>query len=592
MSWARTAGICEPRQNRKVATVAKAPERYGNLANRLITMSYIVLARKWRPKTFDEVIGQQYITLALKNAITSEKLAHALIFSGPRGVGKTTTARIVAKALNCTRSDNENLVCKDLDNACSSCTEISESRSVDVLEIDAASHTGVDKIRVVTENVKYLPSSAKNKVYIIDEAHMLSKAAFNALLKTLEEPPGHVLFILATTEAHEIPATIRSRCQNYDFKKLSIKEISVQLERIAETEGITIDKETTTSISKESDGSIRDALSLMDQLIAAFGNKISYNDTVEALEILDKTCLHELLQSITDKDPKRSIETLKHITSRGIPPRKVAGSLTNILRDALFIRIYGDKLDVDLTDDDAEHIKKLVSGKSPEYLELIFSLAIENAEKVHRSSFPELYLETMIIRLATITDTTIPINKIIEQIEGLSAKLKNAPEVTTHTAPTSAPDYSTKRYSTARNTRSADEPATPYTRQQSSKTAKDDPGSDTFVSFVKEKSHILGMHLEKADSIDEEEGNVKIFYSESSMSFESAKSDLEKLKSLACQYYNKPEMRIRVELKKGYGPEAKKSDTDKPPAAQSEDKMQNKTAVEMAIEIFEGRIIK
>lgn len=554
-------------------------------------MSYIVLARKWRPKTFDEVIGQQYITLALKNAITSEKLAHALIFSGPRGVGKTTTARIVAKALNCTRSDNENLVCKDQDNSCSFCTEISENRSVDVLEIDAASHTGVDNIREVTENVKYLPSSAKNKVYIIDEAHMLSGGAFNALLKTLEEPPSHVLFILATTESHKIPATIRSRCQNYDFKKLSIKDIRMQLERIAETEGITIDKETTTSISKESDGSIRDALSIMDQLVAAFGNNISYHNTVEALEILDKTYLHELLQDIIDKDPKKSIETLKHITRRGIPPRKIAGNLANIIRDALFIKIHGDKLDVELTDDDVKHIKKLISSKSPESLELIFSLAIENAEKVHKSSFPELCLEAMIIRLATITDTTIPINKIIEQIEDLSAKLKNTPEVTTHTAP-NTPNYPVKHYSTVHNTESVDESTNPYTKQQSSKTTKDDSSSNTFVSFVKEKNHFLGMHLEKADSIDEEEGNIKFIYSESSMSFESSKNSLEELKSLACQYYNKAEMKIRVELKKVYEPTTKKSDTNKLPATQNDDNMHYKTAVENAIEIFEGRIIK
>jgi len=588
VSWVRTAGICEPRQNRKGATVAKTPECYGNLANRLITMSYIVLARKWRPKTFDEVIGQQYITLALKNAITSEKLAHALIFSGPRGVGKTTTARIVAKALNCTKSDNENLVCEDQDNSCSFCAEISENRSVDVLEIDAASHTGVDNIREVTENVKYLPSSAKNKVYIIDEAHMLSGGAFNALLKTLEEPPSHVLFILATTESHKIPATIRSRCQNYDFKKLSIKDIKMQLERIAETEGITIDKETTTSISKESDGSIRDALSIMDQLVSAFGNNISYHNTVEALEILDKTYLHELLQGIIDKNPKKSIETLKHITSRGIPPRKIAGNLTNILRDALFIKIHGDKLDMELTDDDVKHIKKLISGKSPESLELIFSLAIENAEKVHKSSFPELCLEAMIMRLTTITDTTIPINKIIEQIENFSAKLKNTPEVTTHTAP----NYSVKHYNTVHNTEPVDESTNPYTKQQNSRTTKDDSSSNTFVSFVKEKNHFLGMHLEKADSIDEEEGNIKIIYSESSMSFESSKNSLEKLKSLACQYYNKAEMKIRVELKKGYKPIIKKKDINKLSATQNDDNMHYKTAVENAIEIFEGRIIK
>lgn len=569
-------------------------------------MSYIVLARKWRPKTFDEIIGQEFIKLALKNAASQGKLAHALIFSGPRGVGKTSTARIVAKALNCTGSDNKELICKDPDSACSFCTEISEGRSVDVLEIDAASNTGVDEIKRVMETVKYLPSSAKTKVYIIDEAHMLSTHAFNALLKTLEEPPGHVLFILATTEPNKIPSTIQSRCQNYNFKKLSIKEVKMQLELIAESEKITVDQETLTAISKESDGSIRDALSLMDQLIAAFGSNINYRNTVETLEILDKAHLHELLAGIIGKDPKQSIETLRNMLSRGISPRKVADNIANVLRDSLFIKIYGDKLDVDLTDDDVVYIKELTAGQSAEDLELMFSLAIENVEKVHRSPFPELCLEATVIKLAT-TDTTIPINKIMEKIEGLVSKLGGSSEVTTHAPaapvkPAYSKSYSEENKSTKPNTSPSPKPTNSPAEQQINKTAEDDkepaPAEPQktlhpFVSFVNEEEFLLSQHLEKADSIEKDEDGIKIIFNNPTDSFNEVKSSQEELESLAYKHYKKANMNVRVELKNGSEPAKKDLSTEETaPVAQDDNGSHHDSIIEETLKIFNGKIIK
>lgn len=533
-------------------------------------MSYIVLARKWRPKTFSDVTGQRYITIALKNAITSGKLAHALIFSGPRGVGKTTTARIVAKALNCINLENEKLTCENGDHTCSFCSEISEGRCVDVLEIDAASHTGVDDVREITENVKYLPGSAKKKVYIIDEAHMLSQSAFNALLKTLEEPPDHVLFILATTESHKIPATIRSRCQSYDFKKLSINEIKSQLEQISEFEEVSIDQQTLITISKEADGSIRDALSIMDQLMATFGSNISYDETLNALGLLDKTHLYELLKGIIEKKTSRSIETLKHITSRGIIHKRIADDLVNMLRNSLFIKICGDELDMELTDDDIKNIKNLVSGKSAEDIELLFSLAIENADSVHRSYFPDLALESMIIKLASI-DTTIPINQIMEKIENLSVALNN---------------------NTIQNKKVNVAPTIQSTQKE---TVNDEEKTeekifDTFTSFIKSQNTILGLYLEKSDSITRDEKTLKIVFNDNSISFEkiSKKDSLNNLKSLASDFY-KTEMNVRVELSDG---QASAKHSENRLVTRDEKTTADNRVFKEAIKIFDGKIVK
>ena len=227
-------------------------------------MSYEVLARKWRPKVFEDVIGQEHVTQTLINAIKTDRLAHAYLFSGARGVGKTSVARILAKAINCEEGE-PGIPCDH----CQSCTEIAKGSSVDVQEIDGASNRGIDEIRELRETIKYMPSSSKFRVYIIDEVHMLTLPAFNALLKTLEEPPPHVKFIFATTEPHKVPITILSRCQRFDFKRIPVGKVLEQLERIAKEEGIEANKSALTLIARESEGSMRDAESLLDGIIGA-----------------------------------------------------------------------------------------------------------------------------------------------------------------------------------------------------------------------------------------------------------------------------------------------------------------------------------
>ncbi|MDD8018316.1 MAG: DNA polymerase III subunit gamma/tau, partial [Bacteroidota bacterium] len=262
-------------------------------------MSYQVTARKWRPMVFDDVIGQSHVSNTLRNALAQNRLAHAFIFSGTRGCGKTTTARILARAVNCLHPKNF-----DPDNECEICKEIIDGRSLDVIEIDGASNRGVDEIRNLRESVRYTPTHGKKKVYIIDEVHMLTKEAFNALLKTLEEPPAHVLFIFATTELQKVPATILSRCQRYDFRRISIDEIVAHLKYISEQEKISIDNDSLLIIAKKGDGSMRDAQSIFDQVISFCGTTITSKQVGDALNIVDQELFFKVSDVIKAKDAK------------------------------------------------------------------------------------------------------------------------------------------------------------------------------------------------------------------------------------------------------------------------------------------------
>ncbi|MBT3388680.1 MAG: DNA polymerase III subunit gamma/tau, partial [Desulfobacula sp.] len=261
-------------------------------------MSYQVLALKYRPQTFDDVVGQPHVTTTLSNAILHDRVAHAILFTGPRGTGKTTIARILAKAMNCKKGPTP-LPC----NKCKICLDIIEGHCTDVFEIDGASNNSVDQIRDLRENVTYMPSSANNKIYIIDEVHMLSTAAFNALLKTLEEPPEHVMFIFATTEVHKIPATILSRCQRHDLGRISLEMISRHLHDLCKSEGFMLEKQSLDLIAQEADGSIRDALSLLDRVLSAASTKeIKLRCVLDSLGIQDLQVMHDISGAIFENN--------------------------------------------------------------------------------------------------------------------------------------------------------------------------------------------------------------------------------------------------------------------------------------------------
>ena len=285
------------------------------------------LYRVYRPKTFEDVVGQEHIVKTLKNQIKNNNIGHAYLFSGTRGTGKTSTAKIFARAVNCLNPINEEPC-----NECEICVDTLNDNIMDIVEIDAASNNSVDDIRELRESVKYTPSKAKYKVYIIDEVHMLSQGAFNALLKTLEEPPSYVIFILATTEPHKIPATILSRCQRFDFKRVSSKDIADRMSYICEKENIQAEDKALSLIARNSQGALRDALSILDQCMSFGNDKIEYNDVIELLGTVNIDELFQLSQSIIDEDTKKSLQILNEFIIWG----KDIRNLINDLIDHLF----------------------------------------------------------------------------------------------------------------------------------------------------------------------------------------------------------------------------------------------------------------
>lgn len=297
-------------------------------------MSYIVFARKWRPQNFDEVLGQEHVAKTLKNAIATGRIAHAYIFCGPRGVGKTSTARILAKALNCEKGISHNPC-----NKCSTCKEIFRGTNLDVLEIDGASNRGIDEIRQLRENVKFAPSSARFKIYVIDEVHMLTIEAFNALLKTLEEPPEHVKFIFATTQPHKVLATILSRCQRFDFRKIPILKIIQKLKQIIKAERIKIDENVLVAIAKAADGSLRDAESILDQLISYSRDTISLKDVSSVLGLIEQDLLFEFSKKIIEGDSASLVKLLDASVNRGKDLSKLLDSLIEHFRNLMIARI-------------------------------------------------------------------------------------------------------------------------------------------------------------------------------------------------------------------------------------------------------------
>ncbi|HHW14881.1 MAG TPA: DNA polymerase III subunit gamma/tau, partial [Firmicutes bacterium] len=297
-------------------------------------MTYVSLYRKWRPQTFSEVISQEHVTRTLQNALRMGRIAHAYLFAGPRGTGKTTVARLLAKALDCRQGPTPE-PCGQCDN----CTQIRDGLSLNVIEIDGASNRGIEEIRDLREKVKLVPVQAPYKVYIIDEIHMLTPDAFNALLKTLEEPPAHVVFIFATTEPHKIPATILSRCQRFDFKRLTVPELSAHLSRIASAEGLELAPETVTLIARNADGGLRDALSLLDQCIAFAGKKIGAADVETLLGTVETEALLRFMDLVARRDLVGGLTYLSELMDEGKDLHRLARDLMGHLRNLLLAKL-------------------------------------------------------------------------------------------------------------------------------------------------------------------------------------------------------------------------------------------------------------
>ncbi len=380
-------------------------------------MPYLVLARKWRPQQFDEVVAQKHITTTLRNAIAQKRIAHSYLFTGPRGVGKTTTARILAKALNCEQGPTPTPC-----NRCHSCVEITRGNSLDVLEIDGASNRGIDEIRNLRENVKYAPSSGKYKVYIIDEVHMLTPEAFNALLKTLEEPPAHVIFVLATTQPQKIPSTIISRCLRFDFHRIPTKEIAEHLSYIAQQEGIEVEEEALLTIARRAEGSMRDAQSIFDQIISYQGEKISQRDLKEMLGLIDQDILFSLTHAIVEGDASKGLGILEEMEIQGYDLLEFAHSLVGHLRSLLLAKL-SQPLDLSAEEEQryGEEAKNLDEG----YLLRLIKIAQDAEREAKRSPQPRLDLDLAVVKMAKL-DSTVQLEEILNRlgIEPISPKKK------------------------------------------------------------------------------------------------------------------------------------------------------------------------
>ncbi|WP_027716403.1 DNA polymerase III subunit gamma/tau [Desulfuromonas sp. TF] len=381
-------------------------------------MSYLVLARKWRPQSFADLVGQEHVSQTLSNAIQAGRVHHAFLFTGARGVGKTSAARIFAKALNC----EEGLSAQPC-NQCPSCGEITAGQGVDVFEIDGASNTGVDDIRELRENIRYLPSRSRYKIFIIDEVHMLSINAFNALLKTLEEPPGHAKFIFATTEPHKIPVTILSRCQRFDFRKIALPMISARLREIVDAEGIEISDRSLALVARRGEGSMRDALSTLDQVIAFCGEAVGDEDVQSLLGMVDRRLLLDTAEGIVRRDSRMALEAVRRVDDLGHSYRQFSQELVEVFRALTLCRVLADPGEMlDATADELRELQTLAALGTLEDLQRALTVLVRTEIDLASSSFPRLTLEMALVRLAHLPPAR-DVGTLVRKIEDLERRL-------------------------------------------------------------------------------------------------------------------------------------------------------------------------
>ncbi len=556
-------------------------------------MSYLVLARKWRPQNFDEVVGQDPITRALQNAISTERVAHAFVFAGPRGVGKTSVARILAKALNCEKGSSGH-PCDE----CPSCREVREGISVDVLEIDGASNRGIDEIRELRENVKYLPAKNRYKVYIIDEVHMLTEPAFNALLKTLEEPPAHVIFVFATTEPHKIPLTILSRCQRYDFRRIPQATIVEHLQRIAAQEKVEISVQSLHLIAREAEGSLRDAQSLLDQVFSFGGAALSDQQVVEALGVIDRRLLHRTIRALADRDKIELLRVVEEAHAFGYDLKEFCGELTRLTRDLLVVKCFPPERGeaprlVDLPEEEIRDLAAEAGKLSSEDIHALFRSLLAAHDEIVRSSFPRLVLEMTFIRLAErgpLLSLAAAMEKLREMEERLSSNLPPPQSAFVEKKemrfePQPAPEPEEIRSGPSKDF--APERAAGGEFQETWR---------EFVGFLKRKKPPLASIVEHGAPLVIKDELMEIGYAEKTFYLErmqeaDTRSALEKY---AAEFFGRP-LKVRIAGMRAEsaasGDSARDENGEKDPARQKEDAL-NHPLVQEAVNVFGGRVIE
>jgi DNA polymerase III subunit gamma/tau len=467
-------------------------------------MSYLVLARKWRPQSFEDVSGQSHITRTLQNAIRAGRIAHAYLFTGVRGVGKTTAARILAKALNCAQGPTATPC-----NECVQCKEIIQGSCLDVIEIDGASNRGIDEVRQIIENVRYQPARCAFKIYIIDEVHQVTKDAFNALLKTLEEPPPSVKFILATTEPHRLPETILSRCQRFDFRRISLKEIVQRLGDICAREGLKISQGALIAVAREADGSMRDAQSLLEQVLSCFGTEQQAGEVdetmlQEVLGLAERRMLFDISESIIAGDGKRCLELVAQAAEQGRDFTRLSKDLVEHFRNLMVARLCGQKNPKNLADEERaelldlpdQEVMALGSQAAEVSLEILLDyleLMAAGEDEIARAANPRFVLETLLLRLAMLPKM-LPVSQLLERLTQLENRLVSQAQATPVGMKTVVGPVATAVGSNAVE-------ATAVPPSASTISQDKEQVWRAFVSYVGKEKKLLASHLESGSAV-------------------------------------------------------------------------------------------
>ena len=540
-------------------------------------MSYEVLARKWRPQLFQDVIGQEHITQTMVNAIKSGRIAHAYLFAGPRGVGKTSVARILAKAVNC-QNGEPGIPC----NKCRSCIDITNGSSVDVQEIDGASNRGIDEIRELRENIRYLPSSSRYRIYIIDEVHMLTLPAFNALLKTLEEPPAHVKFIFATTESHKVPVTILSRCQRFDFKRISTGQIISHLRKISQEEGVTISDSGLALIAGEAEGGMRDAESLLDQVISYAGLQIEDRHITEILGIIDRDVIFETSRAVIEGSPDKCLEVINKIYDYGYDTKEFYSALMKQFRNLMVSLITQEVRLLDMSEIDIKETRSMAEKAGLEKIQVLLNFMITREEDLRFSFHPRLILETTMIKMCRLGEL-VSFDDLLKKIELLEKRLirSSHSEVFPEAAQISDPDVPWKLEDKGKG------------RAEVEIVSRTDTGWNDFLNFLENKNKLMFNILKDWKFLSLNEKVLEI--SKSNQSFSSKYfDDQDRYDQISdyCREFFKSDIKIKIVVNNqphsetGRGPVKKEQDlghnTDKnlPPPVQD------------ILQVFQGKLIE
>ncbi|MDG4476057.1 DNA polymerase III subunit gamma/tau [Thiovibrio frasassiensis] len=572
-------------------------------------MSYLVLARKWRPQNFDEVVGQQAVVRTLRNALTRNRVAHAMLFSGVRGVGKTTLARLMAKALNCQQGEPD-VPCDQ----CESCTEIMAGNAIDLHEIDGASNRGIQEIRELKENIRFFPAKGRYKIIIIDEVHMLTTEAFNALLKTLEEPPAHVYFMFATTELHKIPITILSRCQRYELKRVPFAELVAFFAKIAEAEKVAISARALEMIAREAEGSVRDGLSLLDQIFSFGGSEVSDGDVAQVLGLVDRGIYENLARALLVGDLAGCLEIFAQSQAAGMDLKRFANDLLGFFRGLLIAKVKANPEELlDLSDQELAAIKDIAAGASQETLYHYFSLLLKGTEEMQYSSRPRLALEMAFVR-ATQAGQIVPTATLLGRLDGLLAGAVSlpvraaggiAPAISTAEPEPVAPRPASRPSGAApssglqpeqKKNEIADTPtSSPGQFGHSSPVAASPPVREVkrdweaFVGYVKERKRWMAPVLQLC-AMARDEGNELVlkFDDPSDCKLLQEHDNLKLLQSFALDFFQHD---FRVVFKVRGAPAAEDGGGDEAESLLAERRvLANEPMVQMAAEIFGGQV--